>query len=99
MKLKQVLQSLMMLCVSIVATSSMARVLDMPAEPATPSVGESVSVSLPGRGMTMDQVEARFGAPSEKVEAIGEPPISRWIYSSFTVYFERNIVLHSVTHK
>lgn len=60
---------------------------------------QAVSTTLPGRGMTMEQVETRFGAPSEKIERVGVPPIARWNYGSFTVYFEDNIVLHAVTHR
>lgn len=59
----------------------------------------TVSITLPGRGMSKDQVEDRFGSPAEKVEAIGEPPISRWVYGSFTVYFEYDHVIHAVHRK
>jgi hypothetical protein len=50
----------------------------------------------PARGMTMSQVSAKFGAPVSKVPAVGNPPISRWEYPSFVVYFERDHVIHSV---
>lgn len=50
----------------------------------------------PARGTTMDDVEARFGPPSERVQAVGEPPITRWIYPNFTVYFEYDRVIHAV---
>jgi outer membrane protein assembly factor BamE (lipoprotein component of BamABCDE complex) len=53
-------------------------------------------IATPGRGMTMDQVAAKFGAPASKVPAVGQPPISRWDYPGFVVYFERNYVIHSV---
>jgi outer membrane protein assembly factor BamE (lipoprotein component of BamABCDE complex) len=53
-------------------------------------------VAAPGRGMTMDQVAAKFGEPTNKVPAVGQPPISRWDYPGFVVYFERNHVIHSV---
>jgi outer membrane protein assembly factor BamE (lipoprotein component of BamABCDE complex) len=53
-------------------------------------------VATPGRGMTMDQVAAKFGAPTNKIPAVGQPPISRWDYPGFVVYFERNHVIHSV---
>lgn len=82
-----------------------ADVLDMPqpSEPAaTPppdTVTESSSQTVPGRGMTMEQVEARFGSPQEKIPAVGDPPITRWVYGNYTVYFERDIVLDSVIHR
>ena len=79
-----------------------AEVLEMPQtdEAATPptTITETSSQTVPGRGMHMDQVEARFGAPSEKLPPVGEPPITRWVYGNYTVYFEHDIVLHSVTH-
>lgn len=53
-------------------------------------------VNVPGRGLTMDQVEQRYGAPTNRIAAIGQPPIARWVYPSFVVYFEYNLVLHSV---
>jgi hypothetical protein len=53
-------------------------------------------VPTPARGMTMDQVATKFGAPVTKVPAVGKPPISRWEYPGFIVYFEANYVIHSV---
>lgn len=50
----------------------------------------------PARGMTMSQVTSKFGAPVSKVPAVGNPPISRWEYPSFVVYFEGDHVIHSV---
>jgi hypothetical protein len=53
-------------------------------------------VAMPGRGMTMNQVAAKFGAPVTKVPAVGKPPISRWEYPGFIVYFESDHVITSV---
>jgi hypothetical protein len=53
-------------------------------------------VATPARGMTMDQVATKFGAPVTKVPAVGKPPISRWEYPGFIVYFEHEHVIHSV---
>jgi hypothetical protein len=53
-------------------------------------------VSTPSRGMTMDQVVSKFGAPANKVPAVGNPPISRWQYPGFIVYFEHDHVIHAV---
>jgi hypothetical protein len=50
----------------------------------------------PRRGLTMNKVEAQFGAPTHRVEAVGKPPITRWEYPGFIVYFEHEHVLHSV---
>jgi hypothetical protein len=53
-------------------------------------------VATPARGMSMDQVAAKFGEPASKVAAVGNPPISRWEYPGFIVYFEHEHVIHSV---
>jgi hypothetical protein len=53
-------------------------------------------VAMPTRGMTMDQVATKFGAPVTKVAAVGKPPISRWEYPAFVVFFEADHVIHSV---
>jgi hypothetical protein len=53
-------------------------------------------VATPTRGMSMDQVAGKFGAPASKVPAVGQPPISRWEYPRFIVYFEHEHVIHSV---
>jgi hypothetical protein len=53
-------------------------------------------VPTPRRGMTMDEVSSKFGAPAAKVPAVGNPPISRWEYPGFIVYFEADRVIHSV---
>ena len=54
------------------------------------------TIERPSPGMTKDQVQARFGEPSSFRDAVGEPPISSWGYTGFTVYFEYDRVIHSV---
>jgi hypothetical protein len=61
-----------------------------------PPAAERVPGALPDRGLTMAQVEARFGAPSERKAAVGNPPIERWVYPGFTVFFEHQWVLHAI---
>lgn len=53
-------------------------------------------VSTPTRGTSMTKVEAQFGAPAERHAAIGKPPITRWDYPGFSVFFEYQHVIHSV---
>ena len=50
----------------------------------------------PTRGLSMDSVEARWGAPVSRSAAVGQPPITRWEYPSFFVYFEYQHVIDSV---
>jgi hypothetical protein len=54
------------------------------------------SIDRPARGTTMTAVEAKFGAPSEKHPTVGSPPITRWDYPDFSVFFERDRVIHAV---
>jgi hypothetical protein len=59
------------------------------------------NIARPMRGMHMAQVEQQFGAPTTKHPAVGggsphRPPITRWDYPTFSVFFEHDIVLHSV---
>jgi hypothetical protein len=53
-------------------------------------------VERPKRGSTMADVEKRFGTPVEKHATVGQPPITRWDYSGFSVFFERDRVIHAV---
>lgn len=57
--------------------------------------------AMPSRGQSMAQVERRLGAPLARLSPAGgdsavHPVIHRWQYPGFTVYFERDRVLHSV---
>lgn len=51
---------------------------------------------LPQRGATTNTVQQRHGQPSTRHPAVGQPPISRWDYPGFSVYFEHDKVIHSV---
>jgi len=59
-------------------------------------VAGSEDTSRPSRGMTAANVEAKFGAPEAKIAPVGDPPISRWEYRDFVVYFEYDRVIHAV---
>jgi hypothetical protein len=76
-------------CASLFASAAGADELKMTSGPQ--SAGDQ-----PARGMSMEKVEAAYGAPANRAPAIGDPPITRWEYPSFVVFFEHNIVLHSV---
>lgn len=67
-------------------------------------VSEENKAAMPARGMTMAQVEAKYGAPSEKLEPRGGqkrqwPTINRWTYPNFVVYFEKSKVIDAVAVK
>lgn len=59
------------------------------------------TMALPARGMSMEQVQARFGAPADRLDPRGGqkrqwPTINRWRYPNFVVYFEKNKVIDAV---
>lgn len=53
-------------------------------------------IDMPKKGMSKERVKTLFGEPLEEVPAKGQPPISRWKYQEFTVYFDSNTVIHCV---
>lgn len=63
------------------------------------SMDSSSAARRPSRGMSMESVEARYGAPSGRIAAVGDPPISRWEYPGFIVYFEYNLVVHAAVRR
>ncbi|MFC1684978.1 hypothetical protein ACFL0R_05875 [Pseudomonadota bacterium] len=78
--------------------------------PATPLVSADVllldaiaevpaNIEHPSRGMSMAQVKQKFGEPQQEFPWVGDPPITRWVYEKFTVYFEHNLVLETVVHR
>ena len=52
--------------------------------------------AVPKRGATMNQVTSQYGAPATKHAAVGKPPITRWDYPAFSVYFEYSHVIDAV---
>ncbi len=59
---------------------------------------------LPKRGSSMAQVQALYGAPQLKYPPVGgggprTPPITRWQYENFSVYFENSNVVNAVLVK
>jgi len=62
-------------------------------------VRQAERMDLPENGQSMDDVRARFGDPASKNAAVGDPPITRWDYERFSVYYEYGLVLFTVLHK
>jgi len=54
---------------------------------------------MPSRGVSMDDVISQFGEPDDRFGPVGDPAITEWVYGSFRVYFENEIVLHSIDLK
>jgi hypothetical protein len=63
------------------------------------------SASTPASGISMSQVRQQFGNPVTEHPAVSvsagpaQPPITRWDYAGFSVFFENDRVVHSVVHR
>jgi len=81
--------------------SASADVLSYPTD-SEAAAEQSNNMPLPERGLTMTQVESRYGEPSQRHAPVPpkgnwpKPPIIRWDYVDFSVFFERDKVIHSV---
>lgn len=56
-------------------------------------------IPRPKPGMTRDNVKSVFGVPEKATEPVGNPPIYRWEYPGFIVYFEGPNVINTVIKK
>ena len=69
--------------------------------PAEAPAAAPAPASLPGKGQTMGEVVKRFGQPQIKHTPAGgdspkHPPITRWDYAGFSVFFEHQHVVDAV---
>jgi hypothetical protein len=62
-------------------------------------VDRQTADSRPKAGMSMTAVESSYGTPAQRRSAVGEPPITRWDYPAFSVYFEHDRVIHAVARR
>ena len=69
------------------------------------SIGSAPAAESPRAGMSMTSVRARYGNPVREHPAVStsgdplHPPITRWDYDAYSVFFENDLVLHSVRHR
>ncbi|WP_051278113.1 hypothetical protein [Solimonas flava] len=76
-----------------------AEQLDLPPAEAAP---QSRPIVLPQRGQTQASVLREFGEPHTRHAPAGggsakHPPITRWDYDGYSVFFERSTVIDVVT--
>lgn len=62
------------------------------------AVDQTSNIARPNKGETMAHVETEYGKPEAIVAAVGQPPITRWGYADFTVYFEGESVIRAVAN-
>lgn len=86
----------------------LALVIWLPALPAAyadvlelPEATAAAPVSKPGKGSSMKAVLQQFGAPTTRRAPVGggskhQPPITRWDYPGFSVFFENSHVVDAV---
>ncbi|MDD3609812.1 MAG: hypothetical protein PHI49_08665 [Halothiobacillaceae bacterium] len=87
-------RSLTALCATLPLILGLAAPLQ--AQTLSPAQAAPIERAVPVRGLSMNQITQRYGEPRERVAAVGKPPISRWVYNDFTVYFEHRTALHAV---
>ncbi|MES9858511.1 MAG: hypothetical protein ABW166_18190 [Sedimenticola sp.] len=88
----------LLLAAALLPSLSVADVLLLNAITENP-VNSAEGLPRPTSGQRMNQVRKRYGEPKQELPWIGSPPISRWVYDDFTVYFEHEYVIHSVIHR
>jgi hypothetical protein len=62
-------------------------------------VRQADRMDLPTNGMKQSDVRNRYGVPAKEDAPVGDPPITRWDYNGWSVYFEYDLVLYTVLHK
>jgi len=62
-------------------------------------VRQADRMALPNNGLKQAEVRSRFGEPVTTHAPVGDPPITRWDYDGWSVYFEYDLVLFTVLHK
>lgn len=89
---KLITGSLILFSLYLIAPFTTAETITLPLGEQT----KKAAMALPERSMNKQDVRRDFGDPQEITDAVGEPPISQWIYADYVVYFENNWVLYSV---
>ncbi|MCK5480101.1 MAG: hypothetical protein KAJ06_03110 [Gammaproteobacteria bacterium] len=63
------------------------------------SMQSTPAIQTPRNGTSMAAVRQQYGDPVSEGRSVGDPPITRWDYEGYSVYFEHDLVLHSVIHR
>ena len=81
---------------ALLAVTATADTLDMRG---TENAARFEGPGKPTRGMTQARVESRYGQPNSRRAPVGDPPITRWEYDGFVVFFEYDKVIHAVSRR
>lgn len=79
-----------------ITQAARADVVEIPVDEAP-----SAAIKTPIKGQSMKRVLKQFGAPERKHAPVGgssvhQPPITRWDYPAFSVFFENGHVVDTV---
>lgn len=96
--MKSIVKLLLAACLLLGSTGIYADVLLLDAIAEAPK-NSPEGVPRPTNGLTMEQVKKKFGEPLKELPAVGKPPITRWDYDRYSVYFEYDRVITSVVHR
>ena len=91
----------MKLLLPLTLSAALFAVTSVQADTLTIPLGQQASgqqVNLPQRGTNTSQVQRQHGEPTTRHAAVGQPPITRWDYPGYSVYFEYDHVVHAVRH-
>ena len=91
--MRLIFTTLLITCLTSLAGAASAEVIKVPI---AQQAQEMQSIEKPRLGMKQDDVQAKFGDPLDWSGPVGEPPITRWEYADYYVFFEHDIVLHTV---
>jgi len=89
-------------CTLALGVTAQADDIVMPAAmPEAAMPAPAAPASLPGKGQTMAEVVRHYGEPQQKHAPVGgdaprHPPITRWDYAGFSVFFEHSHVVDAV---
>lgn len=87
------MKRILLLMALLVPLAAMAETIEIPLG----QQGQS-GLALPKLGESKHAVLERYGLADEEHAPVGKPPITRWDYREFSVYFEYDHVIDSVLH-
>jgi hypothetical protein len=61
--------------------------------------GKGEGIIVPYKSMKQSEVREAYGEPMTVHAPVGQPPITRWDYPRFSVYFEYQATIHAVIRK
>ena len=64
--------------------------------PVASQASDLQAMTKPRTGSSTESVAKEFGDPVAKGQPVGDPPITRWEYQDYYVFFEYDHVIHAV---